>query len=67
MEPLIADGTPEPMVVSEATVPYASFRATVPLGSVFEGAQDDVVERGECHNDEIGVENAKEAGQDENG
>ena len=44
-----------------AIVPYSSFRATVPQGSVFGGAQDEVVERGECHNDERGVENAEEA------
>ena len=33
---------------------------TVPQVAVFGGADDKVVERGECHNDEAGVENAKE-------
>ena len=65
LEPLIADGTPGADGgvggVSEAIVPHCSFRATVPQGRVFGGAEDEVVERGECHNDEIGVENAKEA------
>ena len=32
---------------------------------MFGGADDDVVERCECQNDEIGVENAKEVGQDD--
>ena len=41
-----------------ATVPHNSFRATVPQGIVFGGAEDQVAERSECHNDEIGVENA---------
>ena len=43
--------------------PHSSSRVTVPEGKLFGVAEDDVIERGECHNDEIGVENAKEAGQ----
>ena len=46
-------------------MPHSSHRVTVPQGLVFGGAEDEVVERGECNNDEIGVENAKEAGQDD--
>ena len=51
--------------VSVAILPHSSFRVTVLQGVVFGGAEDEVVERGACHNDEIGEENAKEAGQDD--
>ena len=49
--------------VSVAILPHSSSRVTVLQGVVFGGAEDEVVERGACHNDEIGVENAKEAAQ----
>ena len=42
------------------TATLLSFRVTVPQFIVFGGAEDEVAERGECHNDETGVENAKE-------
>ena len=32
---------------------------------MFGGADDDEVQRGQCQNDEIGVENAQEVGQDD--
>ena len=36
-----------------------------PAGIILGGAEDDVVERGECHDDEIGAENACETGKDD--
>ena len=48
-----------------AVVPHSSFRATVPQGMVFGDVEDEVVERGECHNEKIGRENVKEAGLDD--
>ena len=48
-----------------AIVPHSSFRAIDPQGILLGGVEDDVVERGECHDDEIGVENACETGKDD--
>ena len=39
--------------------PHSSFRATVPQGVMFGGAEEGVVERGECHKVVIGVENVE--------
>ena len=44
---------------SVAMGPHSSFRATVPQGVLFGGAEEYVVERGECQNVQIGVENVE--------
>ena len=51
--------------VSVAIGPRSSFHVTVPQGVMFGGAEQVVVERGECHNVEIGVESVE--GTDEDG
>ena len=39
--------------------PRSSLRVTVPQGVMFGGAEEDVVERGECHNVEMGGRNPR--------
>ena len=44
--------------------PHSSFRVTVLQGVMFGGSEEDVVERGECHNVEIGAENVEGTDED---
>ena len=45
-------------------MPHSSFRVTVPQNVMFGAAERDVVERGECHNVEIGVEEVEGSNDD---
>ena len=46
-----------------AILPHSSFRVTVQQGVMFGGAEEYIVERSDCHNDEVGVKKVKEVGQ----
>ena len=48
-----------------AIVPHSSFRATVPQGIVLGIHEGEIVERGECDVDEVGVESACETNNDD--